>query len=348
MKSKSPKADAAQKCRQIAEDARNGIFKPVYLLMGEEPYYPELACRAIMDNCLQESEKDFNETVCYGLDVTVEQVISAARRFPMMAERQLVVVREAQNLKKIEELALYTDNPLESTVLVLVLHGSTLDKRLSLYKSIAKIGEVLDSPSIKEYEVANWIISHFASKGYRIEPYAAALLAEDAGTDLSMIVAEGEKLLGNLPEGAKSISIKDIEENIGISRDFSVFELTKALSSRDRARALRLARHIGSGAKFFLPVAVSALYMHFYRILKYEAFLQRNPRPSGAEAAEVLGVNPYFVREYENAVRNYPLAKTMGIISMLCDYDYLGKGGDGQAASAEELLVELTAKILNS
>jgi len=340
--------DAASQCSRIIEEVRNGVFRPVYLLMGDEPYYPELACRAIMENCLQDYERDFNETVCFGPDVTVEQVVTAARRFPMMAERQLVVVKEAQGLKKIEDLAVYTSDPLDSTVLVLLFHRAKLDKRYGLYKSISKTGTVLDSPAIRDYEVPNWIISFYASKGLQIDPQAAALLAEDAGTDLSVISAETEKLLKNLPEGATSVSIQDIEKNVGISREFSVFELTRELSARNSAKALKIARHLGSGAKFAMPPAISALYTHFYRILKYEAFLQGNPRPSRDEAAAVLGVNPYFVREYDTAVRNYPLKRTMAIISMLCEYDYLGKGGDGQATSPDELLVELTAKILNS
>lgn len=340
--------DAAAQCSRIVEEVRNGVFRPVYLLMGDEPYYPELACRAIMENCLQDYERDFNETVCYGPDVTVDQVVTAARRFPMMAERQLVVVKEAQGLKKIEDLAVYTSAPLDSTVLVLLFHRAKLDKRYGLYKSISKTGTVLDSPAIRDYEIPNWIISFYGSKGLRIDPQAAALLAEDAGTDLSVISAETEKLLKNLPEGATAVSVQDIEKNVGISREFSVFELTRELSARNSAKALKIARHLGSGAKFAMPPAVSALYTHFYRILKYEAFLQGNPRPSREEAAAVLGVNPFFVREYDTAVRNYPLRRTMAIISMLCEYDYLGKGGDGQAAPPDELLVELTAKILNS
>lgn len=340
--------DIAALCSQIIKEVQNGIFKPVYLLMGDEPYYPELVCKAIMDNCLQDFEKDFNESIYYGSDITVEQLVTAARRFPMMAERQLVVVKEAQALKKIEELSAYTSDPLDSTVLVLLFYKSKLDKRFSLYKSIAKIGAVIDSPSIRDYEIVNWIISYYRSRSLQIEPQAAALLGEYAGTELSVIVAETEKLLKNLPEGTNSVTVQDIEKNVGISREFSIFELSKELSERNAYGALKIASHLGKGAKFAMPMAVSALYTHFYRLLKYEAFLENNPSPSREEAAAILGVNPYFVREYDAAVRNYPLKSTMDIISMLCDYDYMGKGGDGQAAAPDRLIVELTAKILNS
>lgn len=340
--------DVAAQCRQIVEDAGNGIFKPVYLLMGDEPYYPDLACKAIMENCLDEASRDFNETVCYGPEVTVDQVVTAARRFPMMAERQLVVVKEAQGMKGVEGLSVYTSDPLDSTVLVLLFHRAKVDKRLSLYKSVQKTGIVLDSPAIRDYEIGNWIISYYRSKGLRIEPQAAALLGEDAGTDLSVIAAETEKLLKNLPEGAVQVTVQDIEKNVGISREFSIFELTRELSLKNAPKALKIASHLGSGAKFAMPPAVSALYTHFYRILRYASFLSTNPRAGRDEAASVLGVSPYFVREYDTAVRNYPLKSTMAVISMLCDYDYMGKGGDGGAASPGELLVELTAKILNT
>lgn len=342
------KEDIAAVARQLVEDARNGIFKPVYILMGDEPYYPDLVCQAILDNCVDEFGKDFNETVCYGADVTAEQVVTAARRFPMMADRQLVVVKEAQMMKTLEDIAVYCNEPLDSTVLVLLLHKATVDKRKALYKGVQKIGVVLDSPALRDYEVPGWISSYYRERGLQIEPEAAALLAESVGTELSTIAVETDKLLKNLPEGARSVSVADIEKNVGISRQFSVFELTKELSFRNAPRALKIAAHLGTAAKFAMPQAVSALYMHFYRILKYGALLQRGGIPSAEDKAAALsGVNPYFYREYDTAVRNYPLPRAMAVMSLLCEYDYLGKGGDGGAATPGQLLVELVAKILN-
>ena len=339
--------DTDSLCRDLVKDARQGIFKPVYLLMGDEPYYVDMVCDAILEHCLDESERDFNQTVCYGADVTADAVITAARRYPMFAERQLVVVKEAQMMKSLEELAVYCQKPLESTVLVLAMHGASADKRKSLYKTVSKMGVVVESQALRDYEVPRWIPMFYQTKGLRIAPDAAALLAEYAGTDLNKIAIETEKMLKNLPEGTVEVSASDIEKNVGISRQFSVFELTKELSFRNYAKALRIASYIGSSAKFAMPMAVSALYTHFYRILKYEALLMQNPRPGNDLKAKALGVNPYFFSEYDTAVRNYPLKKCMAVIALLKEYDYKGKGGDVGEATPAELMVEMTARILN-
>lgn len=333
-------------CATLVNDARNGVFKPIYLLMGDEPYYPDMVCQAVIDNCIDEFSKDFNETICYGSDVTADQVITAARRFPMMAERQLVVVKEAQLMKDLETLALYCQEPLDSTVLVILMHKASADKRKALYKNASKTGVVVESTAVRDYEIGNWIISYYNSRGLRIDPDAAALLGESAGTELSTIVAETDKLVRSIPEGVDRITVDDIERNVGISRQYSMFELTKELSAHNAAKALKIARHIGSGAKFAMPMAVSALYTNFYRILKYEALLMKDRNPSPDQKAKVLGVSPYFFREYDTAVRYYPLRKTMSVMALLNDYDYKGKGGDAGNATQEELLVELVSRIL--
>ena len=335
-----------RKVRELLEDVRRGIFKSVYLLMGEEPYYPDLLCDAIVDNCLQEWEKDFNESIFYGGEVNAETVITAARRFPMMAERQLVVLKEAQQMKSLEELSLYCQQPLESTVLVILLHGASADKRRALYKSVLKTGVVVESALLRDYELPQWIQAFYQGKGLRIHPEAALLLAESAGTDLGKIAVETDKLLKNLPEGVQEISVEDVEKNVGVSRQFSVFELTKCLSFREGAKALKIASYMGQAPRFALPMAVAPLYTHFYRILKYHALLQKGKLAPG-EAAQKLGVNPYFMKEYDIAVRNYPLERCRRVISLLSEYDYKGKGGDAGEALPAQLLVELVTKILN-
>lgn len=334
-------------CREIVKDARAGVFKPVYLLMGEEPYYVDMVCDAIIENALDESERDFNQTVCYGADVTADSVITAARRYPMFAERQLVVVKEAQMMRGLEELAVYCQKPLESTVLVIAMHGAGADKRKSLYKTVSKMGKVVDSQMLRDYEVPRWISMYYTGCGLKIAPDAAALLAEYAGTDLNKIAVETQKMLKNLPEGTVDVTVHDIEKNVGISRQFSIFELTRELSMKNSSKALRIAAYIGSAAKFAMPMAVSALYTHFYRILKYGALLMQNPRPANDAKAKVLGVNPYFFSEYDTAVRNYPVKKCMAVIALLKEYDFKGKGGEVGEATPAELMVELTAKILN-
>lgn len=334
-------------CREIVKDVRNGIFKPVYLLMGDEPYYVDMVCDAVVEHCLDESEKDFNETICYGADVDADAVITAARRYPMFAERQLVVLKEAQMMRSLEDLAIYCQNPLESTVLVIAMHGASADKRKSLYKTVSKMGVVVDSQALRDYEMPKWISMYYSNKGMSIAPDAAALMAEYAGTDLNKIAVETDKMLKNLPEGIQQISAADIEKNVGISRQFSIFELTRELSYRNAAKALRIAAYIGSSAKFAMPMAVSALYTHFYRILKYGALLSADPRPGNDRKSRILGVNPFFFSEYDTAVRNYPLKKCMAVIALLREYDFKGKGGNVGEVTPSELMVELTVKILN-
>lgn len=333
--------------RGIIEEVKAGSFKPVYLLMGEEPYYPEKVCAAIIDNCLQEWEKDFNELICYGADVDADAVITAARRFPMMADRQLVVVKEAQAMKTLDDLALYCQKPLDSTVLVILMHGASLDKRKALYKSVLKQGVIVESLPLKDYETEKWVVSFYEERGLKIDPEGARLLVESAGTDLGKIAVETEKLLKNLPEGVKAITSEDIERNVGISRQYSIFELTKALSFRDAPRAVKVARNVGDTPRFAMPMAVSMLYTHFNRILRYHALIQAGQAGDGAAKAKVLGVNPYFFKEYDAAVKKYSLKQTMRVISLLNDYDFKGKGGEVGESTPGDLLVELTTKILN-
>ena len=335
-------------CRQIIKDVTDGHFSPVYLLMGDEPYYPELVCRAIQEHCIPEEDKDFNETVCYGADVSADDVVTAARRYPMMSERQLVVVREAQMMKDIEDIAVYCREPLDSTVLVLLLRRASLDKRKALYKAVSKMGTVVESDELRDYEMAKWISSFYAGRGLKISPEAATLLGEYAGTDLSKIAIETDKLLKNLPEGTVEITADNIEKNVGISRQYSIFELTKELSYRHSAAALKIASYYAAAPKFSMPMAVSALFTHFYRILKYQALIMASPRPSDAQKANALpGVNPYFYKEYDTAVMNYPLKRCMSVIALLREYDFKAKGGNAGEASPGQMLVELIAKILN-
>lgn len=334
-------------CRQIINDVKNGNFVPVYLLMGTEPYYPDLVCDEIIKYALTDSERDFNQAVFYGLDTDAGAVASECRSYPMMAERRLVVVKEAQSMKTLEDLATYAADPMESTVLVILMHGASADKRRSLYKNVQKKGVVLVSDALRDYEMPQWITSFYKSRGLDIEPAAAALLAEYAGTDMSRIMLETEKMQKNLPEGTVRVNAADIEKNVGISRQFSIFELTKALSYMKAEKALKIAAYIGNGPKFMLLLATAPLYTHFYRILKYEAALLKNPAMSKADRAKLLGVNPYFMEEYDVAARNYPIRRCMKVISLLEEYDFKGKGGGSGEASQGDLLMELVSKILS-
>ncbi len=338
--------DTDREARNLLEDIRRGVFSPIYLLMGEEPYYPEMVADAVISNCLQEWERDFNEFICYGSDTPADTVITAARRFPMMAERQLVVVKEAQQMKSLEELAIYCQQPLDSTVLVILMRGASADKRKALYKAVSKNGTVLESVPIRDYEMAGWIGDYYASRGLSIAPDAAVLLAESAGSDPGKVAVETDKMLKNLPEGTTEVTLADIERNVGISRQFSVFELTKALSFRNGAAALRTASFIGDSPRFALPAVTGPLFNHFNRILRYGALLADNPHPGNDEKARILGVNPFFFKEYDSAVRYYPVPKAMAAVGLLAQYDYKGKGGESGEATPSELLKELVTKLL--
>lgn len=331
----------------VSADIKAGRFSPVYLLMGEEQYYIDRIYGMLMESVLDESEKDFNLTVFYGADVTGADIANAASRYPMMASRQMVAVREAQSVKRLEDLAKYASAPLDTTVLVLCYMGKTLDKRTVLYKEISKNGVVLESSPVKEYELPRWISSYFASEGLRILPDAAVLLAEYSGTELSKIALEGEKIKKSLENGRTEIRVEDIERNVGITRQFSVFELTKALSYRDSAKSFHIAAYLGVSPRFALPAAVNALFLHFFRILKYEALMQRNPSASQQEKAKEIGINPYFLQEYETAARNFPIRKCMAVIAEIKEYDFKSKGGDAGEATPGELLLELVSRILS-
>lgn len=340
-------AETDRQCSEIVADAGRHRFAPVYLLMGDEPFYVDMVCDAVIDNAFEdEGERDFNQQIFYGADVDADTVITAARSYPMFAERRLVVVKEAQMMRGIDDLALYCSKPLDSTVLVIAMHGASADKRKALYKTVSKMGTVVESCQLRDYEMPQWISSWYRSRGLSISPEAASLLAEYAGTDLSKIAVETDKMLKNLPEGTTEVGVEDIERNVGISRQYSIFELTRELSARNAAKALKIASGIGSAAKFALPMATAALFTHFYRILKYNALLSSKPGAGNAEKAALLGVNPFFLREYDMAVRNYPVRKCMAAVALIRDYDFKGKGGDNGEASDGELMSELTARLL--
>jgi len=332
----------------LIDEIKAGKFSPIYLLMGDEPYYLDMVCDAVIENSLDEFSRDFNETICYGNDVSADTIITAARRFPMMAERQLVVVKEAQVMDDLEQLSLYCENPLDSTVLVILMRGSSADKRKALYKQCLKNGVVIESNALRDYEMSGWISQYYASRGLDLSPDAAALLAEYAGTSMTKIVVETDKLLKNLPEGTVRVSASDIERNVGISREFSVFELTKELSFRNAPKSVYIATRMGENPRFFMPMAISAIYAFFLRVLKYGALKEKKRYPDKSEVTAALqGVNPYFWKDYDVAVSNYPVKKAMSAVSLLCEYDYKCKGGETGEAEPADLFLELVVKLLN-
>lgn len=338
--------DTEAKYREILTRIDQKIYKPIYLLMGDEAYYIDQLSNYIAANVLNESEKAFNQTILYGKDVDVTAVINAARRFPMMANHQVIVVKEAQNIRKIEELDVYAKAPLQSTILVICLKGKTVDKRSAFYKTVDKIGDVLETVKLYENEVSPWISTYVQQQGYNIEPTASAVMADYVGNNLSKLVNELDKLFSLLPPDRKKLSVADIEQNIGISKEYNTFELNNAVAQRNIVKANRIAHHFGKNpSEYPLLVTISTLYSLFRNLLKLYALKKRSA--TQGEIASELGVNPFFVKDYEAAIRLYPIGKAIENISLLREYDMRGKGFGNTSTSHEELLRELLFKLLH-
>nr|WP_315148308.1 DNA polymerase III subunit delta [uncultured Flavobacterium sp.] len=329
---------------KIVNDIKAGNIKPIYFLMGEESYYIDKLSDYIEQNVLTEDEKGFNQTVLYGRDVTIEDIVSTAKRYPMMAERQVVIVKEAQDLTKtIDKLESYAENPMTSTVLVFCYKYKTLDKRKKLPKLVAKSGVLFESKKLYENQIGDWIKRVLSGKGYSIEPKANAMLVEFLGTDLSKINNELEKLQIILPKGS-TITPKHIEENIGFSKDFNVFELRKAIGDRNQLKAYTIADNFAQNPKDNpIVVTTSLVFSFFVQLLKYHGLKDKNPKNVSA----VLGVNPFFLKDYDIALKNYPMRKVSQIVGSLRDIDVKSKGVGANALPQSDLLREMLYKIFN-
>jgi DNA polymerase III subunit delta len=326
----------------IIADLKARKFKPVYFLTGEEPYFIDSITGYLSEHVLAEAERAFNQLILYGRDTDISNIITSARRFPMMASHQLIIVREAQNLKSLEGLEHYLAAPLSTTILAFAYKYKKIDKRTKLAKMLAEKSVLFESDKVREDKVPSWISSHLASDNYQIEPKAASLLTDFLGNDLGKIVHELEKLILVLPAGTRQITAGMIEKNIGISKDFNNFELNRALVTRDIVKANRIIRYFSSNPRnnpFILTV--SSLFFYFGKILLFHGLTDK----SRENVARELGINPYFVAEYQQAARTFPMAKTQQIISWLREYDLKAKGSS--AASEGDLLRELIYRILH-
>lgn len=330
--------------KQLVEDIRNKKIKPIYFLMGEEPYYIDKLSEFIEESVLSEDEKGFNQMVIYGRDTSIDEIVSNAKRFPMMAEYQVIIVKEAQDLSRtIEQLVDYVKNPQPSTILVFNYKYKTLDKRKSLYKELKKDSVVFESKKLYENQVSEWIRRVLAPKKYTISPKAAQMLVEFLGTELSKINNELEKLQIILPEGTQ-ITPEHIEENIGISKDFNNFELRKAIGNRDVLKVQRIVKYFGDNPKDNpMVVTVGLLYNYFSQLLHLHGLADKSPR----NVASALRVNPYFVNEYLTAVRNYSMKQVSNSVSLLREFDVKGKGVGANAVPQGDLLKELLVRIMN-
>ena len=330
--------------KQLVTDIKNGIIKPIYFLMGEEPYYIDRISEFIEKNVLSDEEKGFNQMVLYGRDVTIEDIVSNAKRYPMMAERQVIIVKEAQDLSRtIENLSSYAANPQLTTVLVINYKYKKIDKRKALYKAVSKIGIIYESKKLYENQVSDWIRRVLASKNYTISPKAAQMLVEFLGTDLSKINNELDKLQIILPKGS-DITPEAIEENIGISKDYNNFELQKAIGERNVLKAHKIVHYFAENPKDNpMIVTVSLLFSFFSQVLSFHGLNDKSPR----NVASALKINPYFVNDYITAARNYPMKKVSQIISTLREFDVKSKGVGSNAVPQGDLLKELLVKIVS-
>lgn len=330
--------------RQIVTDIQKGDIKPIYFLMGEEPYYIDRISDFIADNVLSEEERGFNQMVIYGRDSNVEDIVSNAKRYPMMAERQVVIVKEAQDLSRtIEKLVDYAENPQPTTVLVVCYKYKKLDKRKKLHKVIAKSGVIFEGKRLYENQVGDWIMRTMKSRGYSVSPKAAQMLVEFLGTDLGKIDNELQKLQLICPQGT-TITPEIIEENIGISKDFNNFELRKAIGEKDSLKAHRIINYFAQNPKDNpLVVTISLLFSYFSQILQYHGL---NDKSKGVVAKQ-LKVSPYFVSDYVTAARNYPMKKVSRAINLLQETDVKSKGVGAANISQGDLLKELLVKIMN-
>lgn len=332
--------------QSILADIKKKKLAPVYFLHGEESYYIDIVCDAIEHTVLDDAQKGFDQTIVYGKDTDFSSLVSTAKRYPMMSDYQVILVKEAQNMRWKDDALLqqYLLQPLPSTVLVFSYKYGKLDKRRKVFNLIQKAGVVVESNKLYEDKVAGWIYDQMLSKGRKIHPQAAALMAEYLGADLSKIAGEIEKLELNIDK-QQEITVHHIEANIGISKDFNVFELNSALAKRDRTKALRIVHYFAANPKSNpIPVVIASLGGYFIKVLKYHYL----PDKKASEAAKALGVHPFFVKEYELAARHFNRRKLFDVIRQIKDYDLKSKGVDaGPFTPSGELLTELVFKILH-
>lgn len=332
-------------CDDILKELKAKQYRPIYYLMGEESYYIDLISDYIAENVLSETEKEFNLTVVYGADVDVATVINAAKRYPMMSEYQVVIVKEAQAIRNLEELTYYLQKPLRSTILVICHKHGTLDRRKKLAAEIEKTGILFESKKVKDAQVPLFIAAYMKKKGIDAEPKASAMLADFIGTDLSRLTGELEKLIITMPKNQKRLTPDQVEKNIGISKDYNNFELRSALVDKDILKANRIIKYFEDNPKTNpIQMTLSLLFNFFSNLmLTYYA-----PDKSEQGIAAMLGLKTSWqARDYMSAMRRYSGIKTMQIVGEIRYADAKSKGVDNPSMTDGDILRELVFKILH-
>lgn len=332
-----------QSLDDILSDLKKKIYRTVYFLSGEEAYYIDLISDYIEENVLGPDEKEFNLSVLYGRDTNVQDIVSNCKRFPMMANYSVVIVKEAQDIKKIEELENYVSNPLDSTILVICYKYSKVDKRKTFAKVLEKKAVFFESPKIYDNQVQGWITNYLKSKGYTIGQKASFLMAEHLGSDLGKIVNEVSKIIINIKPGGE-ITPEHVELNIGISKDYNVFELQKALGSKNIFKANQIIRYFAQNEKENPMVkTLPILFTYFSKVFLYHNIADKSPN----NLAAALSVNRMFLDDYATAARNYPPAKLEQVFHLLHEFDLRTKGVDNASASEGDMMKEMVYRILH-
>lgn len=330
---------------EIVRDVKNGVYVPIYFLMGEEDYYIDRISEYIADRVLTEAEKEFNLTILYGANTDIATIINSAKRYPMMSKYQIVMVREAQNLKNLDELTYYLQKPLMSTILVFCYKHGVLDRRKKLAAEIEKAGILFESKKLKDAQLSGFISSYLKRKRVDIEPKASEMMAEFVGADLNRMAGELEKLVITLPDGCSRITPEQIERNIGISKDYNNFELRNALITKDVLKANLIVKYFNNNMKNNpLQVTLAVLFGFFSNLmLTYYA-----PGKSEQEIASFLGLrSPWQAKDYLAAMKKYSGVKVMQIIGEIRLCDAKSKGVKNSSVSDGDLLRELIYFIMH-
>lgn len=329
---------------QIIADIKKRCFASIYFLMGEEPYFIDTISDLLEDTILDEAEKAFNQIIIYGRDVnSVTEVAQQARNFPMMGDHLVVIVKEAQAISDIEELDKYLDKIPPTTILVIDYKYKKLDKRKALSKNIEKRGILFESKRLYDSNIPGWIQDALAAEGHKLTPKATQMLADFIGNDLHKIRNELQKLTIALPKKV-TYDENDVEYNIGISKDYNIFELQNAIGNRDVLKANKIAACFGDNSKENpMVVTIVMLYTYFAKLLKCHYSKDR----SQANLASVLGCSPFFVKDYLTAVRNYSIAQCVHAIEILRQYDMYSKGYGCGTISEKDLYKELIYKLMH-
>lgn len=332
---------------EILRDIRAKKFAPIYFLHGEEPFFIDQIQEAVEQHALPEAERSFNQTILYGKDVDHLGLLDYLRRYPMMSERQVVILREAQEMKGLTEMASYAENPMSTTVFVVCHKHKKFDMRTKLGKALQQKSVVFESKKLYDNQTPDWIVSYGKSKRLGIAPEAAALLAEYLGTDLAKIANEIDKLSLNLPANTQ-VNATHVQEFVGISKEYNVFELQKAFALRDIPKIARIEQYFaGNIRKNPLIVTISSLYAYFSKVYMLH-FLKGSPDAEVLKALELR--SEWFLKEYKLAANHYSLTQVTGVIGLLRQYDLRAKGVDNDTTSNDEtaLMKELFWQILHT